>query len=342
MTLAQVYLEFAKMMPSMTSVEDIGSLAELKDLLPGLDRITNKNKDISKNFELHDQLFMTVFQAKAGDAWKHYLLANPDAMANASDEPSAANIVTSFLEFYNIEFYFDPEKSDQSGKYDDLGNYDREGIAMWVLSVLIDDAEAEEDSELLEALRLTLMLEFLNKNANGAQTAAYSYLLMLDRVVETIASERSRWRMRHLVCVNPSGKAGGGEFRDKVMEHIVRVVKGVFDSLGISEASDLQIQKAVAALTPAALICEHDRVSAGLPSRAKQHAGDLVKQERREMIRERVEAVAAFSPDREEVTDYLVKPRGSPFHGLEVEAVDRFLTRQKKNFFRNFPNKKVV
>lgn len=336
-----MYLEYAKMLPSMTSVEDCGSLAELKDLLPGLDKITNKNKEISKNFELHDQLFMTVFQAKAGDAWKHYLLANPAAMSAVKDESSAAAAVTKFLEYYNIEYYYDPKLPDARPKYDDLANYDREGIAMWVLSVLLDDAEAEEDSELLEALRLTLMLEFLNKNASGAQTAAYSYLLMLDRVIELLSSERSRWRMRHYVCVNPSGKPGGGEFRDKVMEHIVRVVKGVFDTMGISEASDLQIQKAVAALTPASLICEHDRASAGLPSRLKQHQGDLVGADRREMVRARVETVAAFGAGREEVTDYLVKPRGSPFQGLKVAAVDRFLKRQKGNFFRNFPKMKV-
>jgi hypothetical protein len=118
------------------------------------------------------------------------------------------------------------------------------------------------------------------------------------------------------------------------------VVKGVFDTMGITEASDLQIQKAVAALTPTALICEHDNDSAGLQSKFKQHQGDLVGAERREMIRQRVEEVGAFDPEREPVTNYLSKYRGSPFHNLTVSNTVRFLTRHEKSFFRRFPKMK--
>jgi hypothetical protein len=325
----------------MTSVRDEGSLAEIKDMLPKMERIGHKDKEISKHFELHDQLFKTVFQAKAGDAWDHFLMAHPGALADATDEESAAKVVTDFLAFYDIEFTFDPEREQRKEEIndlnDDLANYDREGIAYWVLAVLLDDGEAEEDPELLAALRLTLMLVFLNKHKGGQQTAAYSYFLLLDRVIERIASERSQRRMQHLVCVNPSGMPGGGEFRDQVMEHTVRTVKGVFDGLGINEASDLQIQKAVAALTPTALICEHERESAGLKGKFKQHSGDLIGPDRREMIRQRIEEVAAFSPVRQPVQDYLQKPRGSPFENLTVPSVDRFLVRHRKNFFRRFP-----
>ena len=144
--------------------------------------------------------------------------------------------------------------------------------------------------------------------------------------------------MRRLVCVNKFGKPGGGEFRDKVMEQIVRVVKGVFDAMGISDASDIVIQRTVAALTPTALVCEHDLISAGFPGKMKQHAGDLIGSERREMIRKEVEEVGTFDPARENVWDFLHKARGSPFQGLSLEAI---LKRQKKNFYRNFPNMKV-
>ena len=54
-------------------------------------------------------------------------------------------------------------------------------------------------------------------------------------------------------------------------------------------------------------------------------------------IRQRIEEVAAFSPIRQPVRDYLQKPRGSPFENLTVPSVDRFLVRHQKNFFRRFP-----
>ena len=79
--------------------------------------------------------------------------------------------------------------------------------------------------ELLEALELTIMLEFLNKNASGAQTSKYSYLILLDIIVKKTASARSQQRMGDLCCVNPYGQQGGGLFRDKVNEHVVRMVK---------------------------------------------------------------------------------------------------------------------
>ena len=116
---------------------------------------------------------MTVFQAKAGDDWKYFLKAHPTILDSAKDEASAADVVLKFLDSYEIQFYYDPDKTEMQSKYDDLKNYDREGIACWVLSAALDDAESEEDSELLEALRLTIVLEFLNKNSSGAQTAAY-------------------------------------------------------------------------------------------------------------------------------------------------------------------------
>ena len=260
-------------MPSLTNIEDAGTLAEFKALLPGLDRISNNEDEISKCFEFHDQLFATTFQAKAGDAFEHYVMVHPNTLIDVKDENTAVAAVLKFLTNYDIEFI-------EPGKYDYLQEHDREGLAYWVLSILLD----EGDDELLEVLELTLMLEFLNKNKSGAQTAKYSFFLLLDIIVKQTASERSRERMAHMCVVNPSGQPGG-LFRDKVNEHIVRQVKEILDALGITAAKDLDIQKMVASVTPATLVTEHDLRSCGFPSKFKQHSADLIGKEKTEMIR---------------------------------------------------------
>jgi hypothetical protein len=142
-----VYLTYGRMMPSLTSVRDEGSFAEIKDMLPRMERIKNKDKDISKHFELHDQMFSTIFQAKAGDAWKQYMKANPAALDSVHDEESAAAACIGFLNYFDIEYFFDPERDDKKEEYDDLANHDREGLAYWVLLILLDDGEAEEDPD---------------------------------------------------------------------------------------------------------------------------------------------------------------------------------------------------
>ena len=338
----KVYLEYGKMMPSKTNIEDPGTLAELKALLPGLDRISNTDKEISKCFEFHDQMFATTFQAKAGDAFDHYLKANPNALTNVKDQDSAVAAVLTFLDFYDIEFMFDPSKAlVKPGKYDDLQQHDREGLAYWVLSILLDDAESEGDDELLEALELTLMLEFLNKNKSGAQTSKYSYFLLLDIIVKRTSCERSKERMANLCVVNPSGQRGGGLFRDKVNEHIVRQVKEILDALGISLAKDLDIQKMVASVTPATLITEHDLRSSGFPTKFKQHSADMIGKERTEMIRQHVAEVGTFRAGREKQMDFLHKFRGSPFYDLKLAAIKRFLERNKTAYFRKFPDKRA-
>ena len=53
----------------------------------------------------------------------------------------------------------------------------------------------------------------------------YAQYLMLDMVLEESMSPRTKSRMDQLVCCNTSGLPGGGLFRDKVIEIVVRKVK---------------------------------------------------------------------------------------------------------------------
>ena len=75
----------------------------------------------------------------------------------------------------------------------------------------------------LRLLRRIMVAYFRNKTKEA--TSAYGRNLIMDMVVELSASERSRARMDHLVCVNLSGTRGGYLFRDKVNEMYVQQVK---------------------------------------------------------------------------------------------------------------------
>ena len=95
-------------------------------------------------------------------------------------------------------------------------------------------------------------------------------------------------------------------------------------------------------MTPATLVTEHDLRSCGFPSKFKQHTADLIGKERTDMIRQHVAEVGAFRAGREKQLDFLNKFRGSPFYGLMLEAVKRFLKRNLVSYFRNFPDRKAL
>ena len=75
--------------------------------------------------------------------------------------------------------------------------------------------------------------------------------------------------MDKLVCCNPSGLSGGGLFRDKVNEHVVRSVKTKLRNLHMS-MKDLVIDKAVASLSTVHKVADHDIESMGREDKGLQ------------------------------------------------------------------------
>ena len=63
------------------------------------------------------------------------------------------------------------------------------------------------------------------RNKSREATSLYARYTLIDLVMELSSSERTRARMNHLVCVNPSGSRGGFMFRDKYNEVMVRLFK---------------------------------------------------------------------------------------------------------------------
>ena len=165
----------------------------------------------------------------------------------------------------------------------------------------------------------------------------YAAFLLLDMALEEGSSPRSKERMDTMVCVNPSGLPGGGLFRDKVCEIVVRSVKTKLRHLH-SSMQDLVIDKAVASLSTIGKIGDHDLISMGIEDLGFQSSYDYIGEEAKQFMKETVDTIDPFSPNRAPVT-LDDKSRGlSPFTGMTSEKLTRFVIRGKKNFKRNHPS----
>ena len=72
----------------------------------------------------------------------------------------------------------------------------------------------------------------------------------MDMVLEESMSPRTKERMDNLVCCNTSGLPGGGLFRDKVIEIVVRSVKTKLRNLHMS-MTDQILDKSISSLREA-------------------------------------------------------------------------------------------
>ena len=100
---------------------------------------------------------------------------------------------------------------------------------------------------------------------------------------------------------------------------------------------DADVVKAVGAVSVENKLVEHHRLCLGMQSKTKQHAHDMIGSDRVQVMRDRVDIMDPFSSTRLKVTDFIVKPKGSPFIGMDLEQFQRFCKRQWKNYLRNFP-----
>ena len=65
---------------------------------------------------------------------------------------------------------------------------------------------------------------------------------------------------------------------------------------------------------------------------------DYIGSERREVMAQEIAKVNPFSKNREKI-ELFDKSRGSPFSGLNMEKVDRFVVRNRSNFNRHYHEK---
>ena len=99
---------------------------------------------------------------------------------------------------------------------------------------------------------------------------------------------------------------------------------------------DADVVKAVGALSVETKLVEYFRNCLGMETKSKQHSHDMIGDDRIKVMKTRIEEANPFSSSREKVFDFTVTPKGSPYHGMNLEQLERFTKRQWTNYQRNF------
>ena len=370
--MSKVFQDFKFCMQKEQNMDDEGTLPWFSTIL-GFDWASNKAQKIKRdgNFERHDQLFMEVGTQFLVNALENFLKTNPNSISAVHDELSAESFVLGFLMKTNIEFFFKQDTQAQTGTdqeseshpsvgdlpvtgreesrgafvtsgvesdsdgnsdSDDLGTYARDMCSRLVLSLLFDRCEKEEDPLGFRGLRRVMIPYFLNRKSQ-VQDSKYAAFLLLDMVLEESSSPETKERMDKLVCCNISGDPGCGLCRDKVNEILVRVVKNKLRNLHMS-MKDLVIDKAISSISTVTKIVKHDLSSMGFEEPGLQSSYDFIGEKAKVYMKSKMSELDPFSKSRPEVV-LMDKSQGpSPFAGMTLEKLDRFVTRCRKNYKR--------
>ena len=160
-------------------------------------------------------------------------------------------------------------------------------------------------------------------------------------VLEKSSSERTKSRMDFLTCCNTSGLPAGGLCRDKVIEIIVRSVKDKLRNLHSTVKDDV-IDKLIASLSTVNKIVNHDLKSMGCEEVGIQSSYDFIGEESRLFMKETVSALDPFSLERKKIV-LLDKSMGlSPFSGMTLERLSKFVKLGKNNYLRNHPSQRII
>ena len=203
-------------------------------------------------------------------------------------------------------------------------------VTRFLLSLVFDCCEAEEDAEGLRALRRVMVCYFLG-NKPERLDSKYASFTVIDLVVELSESERTRKRMDHYVTINPSGTLGGGLFRDKFQEHCIRAVKSCLRSTH-GGLDDIKLEKEVGGLSVITEIVQHNRSSLLRGRIGKEHSKDMVGDHVREQLEENVAKFDPFNRARKSQHSFIDKPRSGVYQGLTEAHLDRFIASKKREF----------
>ena len=238
----KVYMDCPALLPKNEMMGNEGSLSEIM-ALAGFTDFSTEEKKISAKFEYHDQVLTKAGHLFIKNMFTNYNQIQPDLLKNVASEDDAVRYSLQMLEYYDIEYFFNPikhkpdpvesvaagkratkaAKSDPSlqvsrceiailEKWDDAANAGRDLVARTIISDLMDIGESEEDYLLMEGVRKTLIPYFLNRKYK-IQDSKYASFLLLDDVLQKRAGERDQMRMQTSgQFVNPSGQLGGGLF----------------------------------------------------------------------------------------------------------------------------------
>lgn len=324
-------------MPDRNKVGDKGTLGNASATIGINAWFSNEKKRIVRcgNYERHHQHSEAWQTAQLLNMFDSYIKLKPGSLAGITSEKSAVLFIQEMLLHYGALWYWDPDYLDPQADFRcDSFLASRDAVIRLVLDLTFQQCERENDAVGLRALRRVMIPVFLLKSK--AQTSKYARYTLMDLVVELSASERSQVRMEHLVTVNPSGTRGGGMFRDKWNEVMVRLVKDAIKRQH-SALKDLQIQTLIKSLSVMNSLHEHNLKSRLYETKGRQRSGDLVGKERMELLLELTSEMDPFNLGRDMVTDFELKSRGSPFSGLLIPDLMRFLKNVKDDFMLHYP-----
>ena len=212
--------------------------------------------------------------------------------------------------------------------------YVQDMVARFLISLVFDVCESEEDAEGIRVLKRVMVPYFLSKSPDR-MVSKYASFTLIDLVVELSSSERTRKRMELYVCINPSGTLGGGLFRDKFEEHCVRSVKRRLRSTH-GGLDDIKLEKEIGGLSVTSDVIEHNRHSLLRGNIGKQHSNDMIGADVRIQLEENVAKYNPFSRRRETKIVYFDKSRGGAFTGLKEETLIKFIDSKKKEYNRKY------
>ena len=106
-------MDYKACMADENNVQDILTLPYFKAYLGGLDIITNEEKNIKKpgSFEVHDQFISELGIQFLTNAFENFLKVNGDNLNVYSEQENG------------IVFFYDPDVSVETEKFDDLLTY---------------------------------------------------------------------------------------------------------------------------------------------------------------------------------------------------------------------------
>ena len=201
------------------------------------------------------------------------------------------------------------------------------------MSLGYDGCEELGDAKNWLTLRRAMILYFLAKSKT--QDSKYAVWTLLDVVVEMAASERTRARMEHHMVANMSGTSTGGMFYDKVCETRVRQVKRALGSCH-GRADDLLLQKVIQGMSVIGGVSDHDKESVLQGKYGKEASHKLVSAKAKSDIECNVSIADPFNRNRVKKYNYFDKPRSSPYTGLEMADMARFVDRAAETYSEKY------
>ena len=105
-----------------------------------------------------------------------------------------------------------------------------------------------------------------------------------------------------------------------------------------SALKDLQIQTLVRSLSLMCSLHKHNLRSRLAEFASRHTSSDTVGDDRRQMMRSLMERNDPFNFTRGCVTDWELKSKGSPFAGLTVQTMSRFLNSTRDKFMLWYPD----